>query len=315
MKQRLLVLGGSGFVGRALCERIARQHPDWTLVVPTRRAAAAAVVQTLPQVQVQVTPVLDDAALAALVSGCDAVVNLVAQLHGSEASFEQLHVALPQRLGAACQAQGVQRLIHVSALGVDVQAPSRYLRSKARGEAVVREAGLAATVLRPSVIYGAGDAFLNLFARLQAVAPVVPLAGASARFQPVWVDDVAAAIVACLGRPSTAGQLYELAGPEIWTLADLVRLSGRLSGHPRPVVALPGALAWLQALAMEALPGQPLMSRDNLASMQVPNVATGQHPGLAELGIAAQALRAVAPTYLRAQVRCARLDGWRARHR
>ena len=312
----VLILGGSGFVGRALCETLVdRWEAGPRLRVPTRRLANAQVVQPLPLVDVLQADVHDDAQLDRLLAGCDAVVNLVAILHGSEAAFEQVHVALPRRLAAACQRQGVRRLVHVSALGADPAGPSHYLRSKGRGEAALREAGLDLTLLRPSVIFGANDRFLNLFAQLQALFPVLPLAGADARFQPVWVDDVAAAIAACLERPDTIGQVYECAGPEVKTLAELVRLAGEASGHPRPILPLPGPLATLQALAMEFAPGETLMSRDNLASMTVPNVATGQHPGLADLGIAPSPLLAVVPGYLQPGQRCARLDTWRARHR
>lgn len=314
---KLLILGGTGFVGQSLCENlVARQtRGGLRLSVPTRRWAHGRGVQPLPQVDLVQADVHDDAQLARLVHGCDAVVNLVAILQGSETAFEAAHVTLPRRLAAACRQAGVARLVHVSALGVAVDAPSRYLRSKARGEAVLREAGLALTVLRPSVIFGAGDRFLNLFARLQAVAPVVPLAGAQARFQPVWVGDVAEAIARCLEQPATAGQTYECAGPDVCTLADLVRLAGRTAGHPRPVLPLPGPLAWAQARLMELAPGEPLMSRDNLASMQVPNVATGQWPGLADLGITPAALAAVVPEYLGPGHRNGQLDRCRARHR
>jgi NADH dehydrogenase len=173
--------------------------------------------------------------------------------------------------------------------------------------------GDALTVLRPSVIFGARDRFLNTFAQLQALAPVVPLAGAEASFQPVWVEDVARAIVHALAQPQRTPALMECAGPEVLTLADLVRLAGQWSGHPRPIIALPGPLATLQALAMEALPGEPLMSRDNLASMRVPNVASGAVPGLTDIGITPASLRAIGPTYLAQGQGCARLDGLRAR--
>jgi NADH dehydrogenase len=312
----VLILGGSGFVGRALCETLVdRWEAGPRLRVPTRRLAHAQTVQPLPLVDVLQADVHDDAQLDRLLAGCDAVVNLVAILHGSEAAFEQVHVALPRRLAAACRRQGVRRLIHVSALGADPAGPSHYLRSKGRGEAVLREAGLDLTLLRPSVIFGTNDRLLNLFAQLQALFPVLPLAGADARFQPVWVDDVAAAIATCLERPDTIGQTYECAGPEVKTLAELVRLAGQASGHPRPILPLPGPLATLQALAMEFAPGETLMSRDNLASMTVPNVATGQHPGLTDLGIAPSPLLAVVPGYLQPGQRYARLDTWRARHR
>lgn len=315
--RQLLILGGTGFVGRALCELLSSQSDATALRlrVPTRRLGHAQEVLPLPLVDVTVANVHEDAALDRLVAGCDAVVNLVAILHGDAAAFDRVHVALPRRLAAACQRQGVRRLVHVSALGVGPQGPSNYLRSKAAGEQVLREAGLDLSILRPSVIFGAQDRFLNLFADLQALAPVLPLAGADARFQPVWVNDVAAAVAACLARPDTIGQTYECAGPDVFTLADLVRLAGTLSGHPRPIVPLPAALARLQARVMECLPGEPLMSRDNLDSMRVPNVATATLPGLAALGITATALAAVAPGYLAPGQGCARLNVLRAQHR
>jgi NADH dehydrogenase len=172
------------------------------------------------------------------------------------------------------------------------------LRSKAGGEAAVTSKTLDVTILRPSVMFGRGDRFLNLFASLQQLFPVMPLAGADARFQPVWVDDVAEAVVCCLGDRSTFGETIECCGPEVYTLRQLVEIAGRLVGHPRPVIALPAALGQLQALIFESLPGEPLMSRDNLRSMHVPNVASGERPGLARLGIQPAALEAVAPLYL-----------------
>ena len=147
-------------------------------------------------------------------------------------------------------------------------------------------------------MFGRGDRFLNLFARLQGLFPAVPLAGADARFQPVWVDDVADAVVRCLDDRSTFGETIECCGPEVYTLRQLVEIAGRLSGHPRPVIALPDALGRLQALTFEWLPGEPLMTRDNLRSMEVPNVASGERPGLARLGIQPAALEAIAAQYL-----------------
>jgi NADH dehydrogenase len=210
---------------------------------------------------------------------------------------------------------GVARLVHVSALGADPQGPSMYQRSKARGEAVLQAAGLELTILRPSVIFGAEDKFLNLFADLQKIAPFVPLAGSKTPFQPVWVNDVAAAIVRCLENSDTVGQTYEACGPEVFTLGELVRHSGQWAGvnggKGRPVIPLPRWLGWLQALVMEMLPGEPLMSRDNLASMQVDNVASGQLPGLQALGIQPAALSGVAPSYLGNRGPRSRLDVWR----
>lgn len=284
MKQ-VLLLGGSGFVGRHVCEALNRAGVHVTVV--TRRLPARSV-QMLPLVTVVQANVHDVAALQALLPGHDAVVNLVAILHGDRASFDKVHVQLPRQLAHACVQTGVLRMVHVSALGADLHGPSLYQRSKAQGEAALQSEvvhGLQLSVLRPSVIFGEDDAFINLFARLQSVAPFVPLAGADTRFQPVWVQDVAKAVVHALMHRDTMGQVYELAGPQTFTLKALVQHAGRWAGHSRLVVGLPEAMAYLQALAMEMLPGPPLMSRDNLASMQVDNIANGHAPGLSALGV------------------------------
>ena len=311
----VLVLGGSGFVGRQVCEQLARL--GWRITVPTRRAVHAASVQSLPGLTVIEASVHSQADLARLMPGHDAVVNLVAVLHGDEARFEQVHVDLPAKIAQAMKAAGVHRLVHVSALGADAQGPSMYQRSKARGEAVLRSAGLALTVLRPSVIFGAEDKFLNLFADLQAVLPFMPLAGSGTRFQPVWVGDVARAVVACLQNPDTMGQTYELCGPDVLTLGELVHRAGQWAGvnhgQGRPVIGLPMWMGWLQAAAMELAPGEPLMSRDNLASMKVDNVATGQLPGLQSLGIAPAAAAGVAPAYLGHRGPRSSMNLWRER--
>lgn len=301
--RKLLVLGGSGFVGRELVARLVSRMSDSAtsgrIVVPSRRPARAKALAMLPTVEVPYADVHDDATLARLVAGSDAVVNLIAILHGSEAQFERVHVALPQRLARACKAAGVQRVVHISALGVSADAPSDYLSTKQRGEDALRGAGLALTVLRPSIIFGEGDRFLNLFATLQALAPVMPLAGSHARMQPVWVHDVAAAIVRCLEDDATIGQTYELTGPHEYTLAQLVRLAGTYSGHARPVIPVPVFVGRVQAGLLSLLPGEPLMSADNLDSLSVPNVATGKLPGLASLGITPASLEQIAPGYLR----------------
>lgn len=315
MFDNILVLGGTGFVGRSVCEKLVERSggASGRIVVPTRRIGHARHVQMLPTVQPIEADLYDDATLAALVAGCDAVIHLVAVLHGSESEFQRVHVELPRRLAQACAKAGVRRVVHVSALGVAANAPSRYLRSKAGGEAALASAGLDLTILRPSLMFGQYDHLLNLFARLQALFPLMPLAGAGSRYQPVWVEDVAAAIVHCLDDPTTIGHTYECAGPDELTLQQIVAAAGRWSGHPRTIIPLPGPLAWLQALALECLPGTPLMSRDNLASMSVPNVAGGKLPGLDRLGIRATAMSAIAPLYLGADHGPARLNPWRAR--
>ncbi|NCN95942.1 MAG: complex I NDUFA9 subunit family protein [Rhodoferax sp.] len=316
--KKILVLGGTGFVGAHVCEKLARH--GWQVTVPTRRRANALAVQHLPGLTVLELNVHDEAALASAVAGQDAVVNLVAILHGDQATFEHVHVALPQKLARVCLAAGVAQVVHVSALGADALQPARlpsmYLRTKSEGEAVLLQAaqggsagaaadkGFDLSILRPSVIFGAQDKFLNLFAKLQKILPVMPLAGASARFQPVWVEDVASAVVACLqsdvGLPSP--RTIELAGPQVFTLKQLVQLAAQLSGtcagRGRPVLPLPDWAGRLQASLMGFAPGEPLMSLDNLDSMKIDNVASGKFPDLDALGIHAAALEPVAQAYL-----------------
>jgi len=312
--KNVLLLGGSGFVGAHVCEKLVRQ--GWHVTVPTRRLANAGNVLPLPFVTVLELDVHNEAALTQAMVGHDAVVNLVAVLHGSPAAFEKVHVALPQKIARACIANGVKQLVHVSALGVNGQqpelAPSHYLRSKGLGEAALVQAGGAGvdaafnlTLLRPSVVFGAEDKFLNLFAKLQKFFPVMPLAGAHARFQPVWVQDVAQAIVRSLELHTALGQapcVLEVCGPDVFTLKQLVQLAAQLAGvnegRGRPVIPLPRWMGRLQALMLEMAPGPTLMSRDNLDSMRINNVATGQLPGLESLGIHAAALRPIAAEYL-----------------
>jgi uncharacterized protein YbjT (DUF2867 family) len=243
----------------------------------------------MPGVTVVQADVHDAKQLQTLVHGHDVVINLIAILHGTEEEFTHAHVTLPASLARACHAENVTRLIHISALGADVHGPSMYQRSKARGElallSAAQKAPLGLTLLRPSVIFGKDDKFINLFASLQKVFPVMPLAGAHTRFQPVWVHDVAQAIVHCVNTSSTEGQVYELCGPDILTLTELVQLAGRWVGKERPVISLPYAIGWLQSLLMEFAPGPTLMSRDNLDSMKVNNIATPHALGLRSLGI------------------------------
>jgi len=297
--KKILILGGTGFVGRHLCEKLA--EGDYRTTVLTRRRVNAKHLQMLPMVDVIEGSAHDAATLTPLLAEHDAVVNLIAILHGTEAAFDAAHVQLPETLVKACDAAGQRRIVHVSSLGADSNAPSMYQRSKARGEAVLFGATLDVSVLRPSVIFGAEDKFLNTFASLQKLLPVIPLAGSTARFQPVWVEDVATALVKCIQDTSTIGQTFEACGPEVFTLKQLVQLAGQYSGHEKPVIGLPDSLARLQARLMELAPGEPIMSRDNLDAMKVDNISGGKLPGLQALGITASALSAVVPYYLGAQ--------------
>ncbi len=296
---RICVLGGSGFIGRHVVERLVeRGH---FVVVPTRRRERSKHLITLPTVDVVEADVHRPESLARLVLGCDAAINLVGILHGRSGEpygpdFAGAHVELPKKVVAACIDAKVTRLVHMSGLKAAPDAPSEYLRSKADGEAAVIAARgrLAATIFRPSVVFGPEDRFLNLFARLQRWLPVLFLGCPNAKFQPVYVGDVAQALVASLGEEDAHGRAYDLVGPSSYTLRELVEYAGRLSGHPRPIVELNDRLSYLQAWAMEYAPGK-LMSRDNYRSMQVDNTAQSALP----FGIPATALEAVAPVYLK----------------
>lgn len=303
---RILLVGGSGFIGYSVAARLSAKNVR--VIVPTRRQSRARHLLLLPSVEVVQADLGDDAQLDALVAGCDAVVNLAGILHGSWGEpygpeFARAHVELPRRLAAACARAGV-RLLHVSALGVpddDAPAPSMYLRSKADGERAIRGTpGLAWTIFRPSVVFGPDDRFLNVFAALQRKLPVLPLARAHTKFQPVYVGDVAQAIDHAIDNPATIGRTYELAGPDVYTLEELAQLAGRWGGRQRPVWALSYTLGQLQASALGVLPN-PVMSLDNFDSMKIDNVAHG--PIDAELGVVPTPLAAVAPKYLAQRAR------------
>ncbi|MGV3629372.1 MAG: complex I NDUFA9 subunit family protein [Betaproteobacteria bacterium] len=289
----ICVIGGSGFVGRHLCQQLAAQ--GYRLRVPTRDRERAKTLILLPTVDVVVADVQDPVALAAVVKGCDAVINLVGVLHDARGKrgFEAAHVALARKIVAACRANNVRRLLQMSALAAAMDAPSAYLRSKGEAEMIVRESGLDFTIFRPSVIFGPDDSFLNMFACLARVLPVIALASPDARFQPVYVDDVPAAFVRALTDMKTFGRSYALCGPQRYTLRELVAYVGRITGHPRPIIGLNRALSYGQACAMEWLPVK-LMTRDNLRSMEIDSVSDSAFP----FGIKPQALEAVASAWL-----------------
>jgi len=295
----VLVLGGSGFVGRYVVGRLVAS--GWRVVVPTRRRERAKHLLLLPTVDVIEADVHDPSTLQQLVSGVAAVVNLVGILNESRrGGFELAHVELPRKLVAACRATGVSRLLHMSALNAGPDGPSRYLRSKGEGERLVEASGLGWTIFRPSVIFGREDSFLNMFARLERLPIVMPLACPHARFQPVFIGDVARAFTHSLEDDRTHGKRYNLCGPKDYSLRELVAYVGELTGYNRPLLPLGPALSKVQATLLEHLPGT-LMSRDNLASMQLPNVCTGSFPTV--FGFEPTPLEAVAPEYLAAGMR------------
>jgi uncharacterized protein YbjT (DUF2867 family) len=302
--ENILVVGGSGFVGRHLVAALAARGARVT--VPTRSRERAKHLILLPTVDVVEVERLDARTLAALAAGHDAVVNLAGVLNSPRARrgeegpnhygpvFAQTHVELAQAVVTACRQGGVKRLLHMSALGADPKAPSEYLRSKGIGEqAVLAADDLDVMVFRPSVIFGPEDRFLNLFARLATFFWVLALGSPGARFQPVFVGDVVRAFLAALDDRDSAGKRYDLCGPREYTLRELVELVCAITGRRRLVIGLPDALSYLQAWMLELLPLQ-LMTRDNYRSMQVPSVCDCAFP----FGIHPVLIEAAAPSWL-----------------
>lgn len=307
-QERVLVTGGAGFVGSQLVAKLSADGHD--VVVLTRHRERARHLLLLPTVRVVEADPHDPAALARWTASATAAVNLIGVLHErGRDTFERVHVEFPRALVAACRNAGVSRIVHASALAASADAASAYLRSKAAGEAIVADSGLDWTIFRPSVIFGRGDSFLNLFAKLAQMFPVIPLACAHARFQPVFVGDVAACIARALIDDEMIGKRYSLCGPKTYTLEEVVSYVAQTSGHPRPIVPLGPGLANLQARVMELLPG-PLLTRDNLASMQHDSVCEDPFPRA--FGLTPTSLEAIAPEYLAPIALKSRFDTFRA---
>ncbi len=305
---RALVVGGSGFIGRHLVASLAAAGIQVT--VPSRRRERAKHLILLPTVDVVEADVMAPGVLERLCASQHAVYNLVGVLHGRRGrpdergpndygpDFARVHVELPQAIVAACRAAGVRRLLHVSANGASPTAPSEYLRSKGIAEqALLAAEDLDVTIFRPSVVFGPEDRFLNRFALFARLLPVFAVPCPQARFQPVYVGDVARALHIALEDPETRGRIYELCGPRAYSMKELVEfvcaVVGETHGRRPLVLGLPDRLSYWQARMLELLPG-PLMSRDNYASMQVPNTSEAPFP----FRIRPQALEAVAPAYL-----------------
>ena len=304
----VLVVGGSGFIGRHLVAALAAR--GLRVVVPSRRRERAKHLILLPTVEVLDADVLAPGVLERLAGRCQAVVNLVGILHSRRGrrdergpndygpDFARVHVELPQAIVAACRATGAKRLLHLSALGAHADAPSEYLRSKAIGEqAVLAAEDLDTTVFRPSVVFGPEDRFLNQFALLSRLTPVLAVPCPEARFQPVYVGDVVRAMLASLEDPEASRTAFELCGPRAYTLKELVAAVCRITGRGRLIVGLPDLASRLQAKLMGMAPGPlKLMTTDNYRSMQVANVCTRGQP--LPYGLVPQSLEAIAPTYL-----------------
>ncbi len=315
MIKNALLLGGSGFVGTWIANRLSKAGVRVT--IPTRRRERNKANIMLPTVEVVEANIHDEASLVDLMRGQDVVINLVGVLHDHDSQipygkgFAAAHVELPKKIVAAMKRAGVRRLVHMSALGADPQGCSEYLRSKGEGEAIVMAAAgdLDVTVFRPSVIFGVGDKFLNTFATVFKYAPYFASGGMKAKFQPVYVGNVADVFVACIEDVRTFGQRYELCGPKVYTLRELVEYVRDLSGYRhKKVKELSDLWAYLQAGLLWLLPNPP-MSPDNLRSMDVDNVATPD--GQTFPGWNPAALEAVAPTYLGKVAPKSKLDDFR----
>lgn len=290
------VLGGTGFLGNRVVSKL--DAAGYQVKVLARHRERAKQLILLPNVQVKTCDFNDSKALENHLVGMDAVINLVGILHETRRNtFENVHHQLPRRIAQLCKQLGIKRLLHVSALGADKQAPSRYLQSKAKGEAALDDYGkqLAITIFKPSVIFGREDQFLNLFASIVKWLPIVFLAKPEAKFQPVWVDNVAESMLNSLNNGATYGKRYALGGPKVYTLKQLVEIVIQHVGKSRWVIGLSDRLSYVQAFFMEWLPVK-LITRDNIRSMEVDNVTAKKIAP--ELGVTPTPLEAVVGDYL-----------------
>lgn len=290
----VLLIGGSGFIGASVAEQLSAQ--EIFVTVPTRRRERAKHLFLLPTVDVVEADIFQKSELEELTRHHDAVINLTGILHGD---FERVHVALPKMVAEACVTTGTTRFINMSALNADINAPSEYLRSRGRGEAAVwavakENPALDVTMFRPSVVFGERDKFLNLFAGMVKIFPMIPLGSADATFQPVWVEDVARAITVSINHPETKNHTYPLVGPHIYTLRALLQFVVAAMHRRRLIVGLGPSLSMLQARVFGMLPGK-LITVDNVLSMRLPN--TSDQPFPAIFGHAA-AMDEVVPSYL-----------------
>ena len=298
--RRSAVLGGSGFIGRYVVQRLAARGD--VIAVGCRRAEGARFL--MPQGNVGQIAALnleigDEEVLPAFLAGNEALVNCVGILRESGPQrFDRVHHTGPARLARLAREAGIERFVHISAIGADSRSPSAYARTKAAGEAAVRDAFPTVTILRPSVVFGPEDQFFNRFAAMAMISPVLPLiGGGETRFQPVYVGDVADAVVKCLDDPATAGRTYELGGPKIYSFRELIELLLAEIRRKRLLLDLPFGLAAFQARLMAILPNPPL-TPDQVELLKRDNVVSSGAMTLAALGLTPTAVEGILPTYL-----------------
>lgn len=305
MSKLVTIYGGSGFVGRYIARRMAKE--GWRVRVACRRPNQALFVKpygTVGQVEPVFCNIRDDASVGAVMTGADAVVNCVGTFDkGGRNNFAAVQAEGAGRIARIAAETGVATMVHISAIGADSAAESDYSRTKAEGEAAVTAAFPGATILRPSVIFGPEDGFFNRFAGMSRFGPVLPLVGAGTRFQPVYVDDVAqAAVMGILGR---ASGIYELGGPEVGTLRDFVGDMLEVINRRRLLVNMPFWMAWILAALLDfgsfvtgGLVSNRILTRDQVKSLRVDNTVADSARGLADLGIAPTPASAILPDYL-----------------
>ena len=298
--RRIAVIGGSGFIGRYVVKRLAQRGA--VITVASRHASEALFLTPMGdvgQIALIDADLGDDQALSRALAGAEAVVSAVGILYErGRQRFEMVHHQGPARLARLAAAAGARHFVHISAIGADATSPAAYGRSKAAGELAVRAAFPTATILRPSLVFGPEDQFFNRFAAMSRLSPVLPLiGGGNTRFQPVYVGDVADAVVAALDRPEAAGKTYELGGPKTYTFRELMTLMLAEIGRKRCLMSLPFGLASLKATFLEWLPNPPL-TRDQVKLLQRDTVVAPGSPGFAELGLTPTSLELVLPTYL-----------------
>lgn len=294
------VFGGSGFIGRYVVKRLA--HKGFVVRVAVRDPEAALFLKTAGGVG-QVVPLFsaveNEATVRRAVDGAALVVNLVGILSERRSGdFQRVHVEGAGRIARVATEMGVERVVHVSAIGADPASPSQYGATKGAGEAAVRQACAGATILRPSYVFGPEDHFFNRFAAMARTSPIMPVIAGSTRIQPVYVGDVADAVMAALARSDAAGATYELGGPRVWTFRELLSYVLAETRRHRPLVNIPMGLAQWQARFLELLPSKPL-TRDQLLMLTRDNVVEAGMPGLPELGIVPTPEELVVPQYLR----------------
>lgn len=294
--KKVCVLGGSGFVGGAIVAKL--DAAGYKVKVLTRRRDAAKHLFLLPKVKIVECDVLNYKALNAALRGEDAVINLIGVLHQNHRlSFKTMHHQLPEQLAKICTDLDINRLLHMSSLGADKNAPSQYLRSKAAGESALRKQknSLNTTIFKPSIIFGRNDSFINLFAKLIKILPVILLAKPEAKFQPIWVEDVASCFVQSIENIDTYGQTYELAGPKVYTFRTLLQTVMQTLKIKRPIIGLNDKLSYAQAYMMEWLPVK-VMSRDNVRSMEIDSVSQYGFPQI--FNLTPTSMETIIPEYL-----------------